>query len=90
MHSSGILQNRPAHCNGDLLSKKCRGTIHIRFTLLIAHYITQLILHGNLIRSLAKSFGSAKNFARRPAESLRNHLLPDILPLPAQIRFQPP
>jgi hypothetical protein len=58
--------------------------------LLIAHYITQLILHGNLIRSLAESFGSAKNFARRLAESLRNHLLPDNLPLPGQIRFQPP
>jgi hypothetical protein len=58
--------------------------------LLIAHYITQLILHGSLIRSLAKSFGSAKNFARRLAESLRNHRLPDILPLPGQIRFQPP
>jgi len=58
--------------------------------LLIAHYITQLILHGNLIRSLAKSFGSAKNFARRLAESLRNHLLPAPLPLPGQIRFQPP
>jgi hypothetical protein len=58
--------------------------------LLIAHYITQLILHGSLIRSLAKSFASAKNFARRLAESLRNHLLPENLPLPAQIRFQPP
>ena len=58
--------------------------------LLIAHYITQLILHGSLIHSLAKSFGSAKNFARRLAESLRNHLLSDDLPLPGQIRFQPP
>jgi hypothetical protein len=58
--------------------------------LLIAHYITQLILHGNLIRSLAKSFGSAKNFARRLAESMRNHVLPDDLPMPGQIRFQPP
>ena len=58
--------------------------------LLIAHYITQLILHGSLIRSLAKSFGSARNFARRLAESLRNHLPPDNLPEPGQIRFQPP
>jgi len=58
--------------------------------LLIAHLITQLILHGNLIRSLAQSFGSAKNFARRLAESLRNHLLPDTLSLPGQIRFRPP
>lgn len=58
--------------------------------LLIAHYITQLILHGSLIRVLAKSFGSAKNFARRLAESLRNYLVPDDLPMPGQIRFQPP
>jgi len=58
--------------------------------LLIAHYITQLILHGNLIRALAKSFGSARNFARRLAESLRNHLVPADLPLPGQIRFRPP
>ena len=58
--------------------------------LLIAHYITQLILHGSLIRALAKSFGSAKNFARRLAESLRNHLIPADLSLPGQIRFQPP
>jgi hypothetical protein len=58
--------------------------------LLIAHYITQLILHGSLIQALAKSFGSAKNFARRLAESLRNHIVPANLPLPGQIRFQPP
>ena len=58
--------------------------------LLIAHYITQLILHSSLIRALAKSFGSARNFARRLAESMRNHWLPDELPLPGQIRFRPP
>jgi hypothetical protein len=58
--------------------------------LLIAHYLTQLILHGNLIDSLMRSFGSARNFARRLAESMRNHLLPDQLPLPGQIRFHPP
>jgi len=58
--------------------------------LLIAHYITQLILHGSLIRALAKSFGSAKNFARRLAESLRNHLVPNNLSMPGQIRFHPP
>ncbi len=58
--------------------------------LLIAHYITQLILHGSLIRALATSFGSAKNFARRLSESMRNHILPDDLPLPGQIRFLPP
>ncbi len=40
--------------------------------LLIAHFITQLILHGSLIKSLRNSFGSAKNFAKRLSESLRN------------------
>jgi hypothetical protein len=58
--------------------------------LLLAHYLTQLILHGSLIRSLRQVFGSAKNFARRLAESLRNHILPANLPLPGQIRFHPP
>jgi hypothetical protein len=58
--------------------------------LLIAHYISQLILHGSLIRSLCKTFGSAKNFARRLAESLRNYTVPASLPLPGQIRFHPP
>ncbi len=58
--------------------------------LLIAHYLTQLILHGSLIRALAKSFGSAKNFARRLAESMRNHLIPADIQMPGQIRFQPP
>jgi hypothetical protein len=58
--------------------------------LLIAHYLTQLILHGSLIRSLAKSFASAKNFARRLAESLRKHFSPNELIMPGQIRFQPP
>jgi hypothetical protein len=58
--------------------------------LLIAHIITQLILRGSLIRSLCRTFGSAKNFARRLAESLRNHAAPADLALPGQIRFQPP
>lgn len=58
--------------------------------LLIAHYISQLILHGNLIRSLAKSFVSAKNFARRLAESMRNYIIPADMHMPGQIRFQPP
>ena len=58
--------------------------------LLIAHYITQLILHGSLIQALAQSFGSAKNFARRLAESMRNHLLPLDLLMPGQIRFRAP
>ena len=58
--------------------------------LLIAHYLTQLILHGSLIQTLADSFGSAKNFARRLAEFMRNHLVAPDLPLPGQIRFRPP
>lgn len=58
--------------------------------LLMAHYITQLILHGSLIKSLCKTFGSARNFARRLAESMRNHLLPANLTMPGQIRLQPP
>lgn len=58
--------------------------------LLIAHYFSQLILHGSLIKSLSKTFGSAKNFARRLAESLRNYRTPDDLARPGQIRFQPP
>lgn len=53
-------------------------------------YLTQLILHGSLIRSLRQAFGSAKNFARRLAESLRNHIRPADLPLSGQIRFHPP
>jgi hypothetical protein len=58
--------------------------------LLMAYYIAQLILHGNLIQSLCKTFGSAKNFARRMAESMRNHPAPAHLAMPGQIRFQPP
>jgi autotransporter-associated beta strand protein len=44
--------------------------------LLLAHLFNQLLLHSNLIVSLQRTFGSAKNFARRLAESLRNALLP--------------
>ena len=58
--------------------------------LLMAYYIAQLILHGSLIKSLCKTFGSAKNFARRLAESMRNHAAPADLAMPGQIRFQPP
>jgi len=39
---------------------------------------------------LAKSFGSAKNFARRLAELMRNHAVPADLAMPGQIRLQPP
>ena len=56
----------------------------------MAYYIAQLILHGSLIKSLCKTFGSAKNFARRLAESMRNHAAPADLAMPGQIRFQPP
>lgn len=58
--------------------------------LLIAHYISQLILHGSLIGSLRATFGSARNFARRLAESMRNHCVPADLDMPGQIRFRPP
>lgn len=58
--------------------------------LLIAHYLSQLIHHGSLIESLVRAYGSAKNFARRLAESLRNWPVPFDLPIPGQIRFQPP
>ena len=58
--------------------------------LLFAHYINQLILHGSLIAPLHRTFGSAKNFARRLAESMRNHAVPDNLTQPGQIRFVPP
>lgn len=67
------------------------GGIRIFYILMqIAYALTQLILHGSLIRSMRKTFGSAKNFARRLAESLRNHPLPDRLPMPGQIRLEPP
>lgn len=58
--------------------------------LLIAHLLSQLILHGSLIGSLARTFASAKNFARRLTESLRHWIVPDVLPMPGQIRFRPP
>ncbi len=57
--------------------------------LLIAHYISQLILHGSLIKSLCRTFSSAKNFARRLAESMRNHRASKNLAMPGQIRFHP-
>jgi hypothetical protein len=58
--------------------------------LLMAHIIAQLILHGNLIKSLCKTFGSTRNFARRLAESMRNRSAPADLAMPGQIRFRPP
>lgn len=71
-------------------SKHKNGFRIFYILLLIAHYITQLILHGSLIKALAESFGSAKNFARRLSESMRTHMLPDNLAMPGQIRFNPP
>ena len=58
--------------------------------LVMAHAIAQLILHGSLITSLCRTFGSARNFARRLAESMRNHTVPADLAMPGQIRFRPP
>jgi hypothetical protein len=71
-------------------SEHSNGFAVFYILLLIAHYLSQLILHGSLIESLARSFGSAKNFARRLAESLRHYIPPVSLPIPGQIRFQPP
>lgn len=71
-------------------SENSNGARNFYLLLLIAHYICQLILHGSLIKTLVRTFGSAKNFARRLAESLRLRVLPDNLPLPGQIRFRPP
>ena len=71
-------------------SKHVNGFRIFYILLLIAHYISQLILHGNLILSLRSSFGSARNFARRLAESMRNHSVTADLAMPGQIRFQPP
>jgi len=71
-------------------SQHANGFRAFYILLLIAHYINQLILHGSLIQSLCKTFGSAKNFARRLAESMRNHPVPANLALPGQIRFLPP
>ncbi len=56
-------------------SKNPRGLRIFYILMQIAYAITQLILKGSLIKTLGKTFGSAKNFARRLAESLRNHPL---------------
>ncbi len=63
-------------------SEHSYGARNFYLLLLIAHYICQLILHGSLIKTLVRTFGSAKNFARRLAESLRLRVLPDNLTLP--------
>ena len=56
--------------------------------LTIAHMISQLVAKGSLLRSLVKTFGSAKNFARRLAESIRYvRLDADMIATPCQIRF---
>jgi hypothetical protein len=41
-------------------------------------------------RTLSVTREDSKNFARRLAESMRNHRLPADPALPGQIRFQPP
>lgn len=71
-------------------SKHPKGIRIFYILMQIAYIITQLILKGSLLKSLAHTFRSAKNFARRLAESLRNYLLPTELPMPGQIRFMPP
>ena len=58
--------------------------------LVMAHAIAQIILHGSLITSLCRTFGSARNVARHLAESMRNHTVPADLAMPGQIRFRLP
>jgi len=71
-------------------SEHPNGFLVFYLLLLIAHYLSQLIHHGSLIESLVRVYGSAKNFARRLAESLRQWPVPATISLPGQIRFQPP
>ena len=68
-------------------SKHPNGLRIFYILLQLAYCITQLILHGSLIKSLCRTFGSAKNFARRLDESMRNHLSHRNLTMPGQIRF---
>jgi hypothetical protein len=84
------VQKNDGYCMAHPFSEHPNGSRVFYVLLLIAHYLSQLILHGSLIESLARTFESAKNFARRLAESLRHWILPDILPMPGQIRFRPP
>lgn len=71
-------------------SEHANGFLAFYILLLIAHYLSQLIHHGSLIESLVCVYGSAKNFARRLAESLRQWPVPSTISLPGQIRFHPP
>jgi len=71
-------------------SKHANGFQVFYLFLLLAHYLNQLVLQGNLLESLAETFGSARNFARRLAESIRNAVVAEPLALPAQIRLRPP
>ena len=56
----------------------------------IAHLITQLVEHGNLLVGRCETlFGSLRAFARRLAESLRHHLIDaDALDTAAAARIQ--
>ena len=84
------VQKNDGYCMAHPFSEHPNGSRVFYILLLIAHYLSQLILHGSLIESLACTFESAKNFARRLAESLRHWIVPDVLPMPGQIRFRPP
>lgn len=84
------VQKKHGYAMEHVFSGHPTGSRVFHLMLLLAHLFTQLVLHSNLFDSLARSFGSARNFARRLAESLRNDLLPEDLVLPGQIRFRPP
>lgn len=84
------VQKNDGFCMAHPFSEHPNGSRVFYVLLLMAHYLSQLILHGSLIESLARTFESAKNFARRLAESLRHWIVPDVLPMPGQIRFRPP
>ncbi|MDP2325671.1 MAG: hypothetical protein Q8N51_16825 [Gammaproteobacteria bacterium] len=84
------VQKNDGYCMAHPFSEHPNGSRVFYVLLLIAHLLSQLILHGSLIESLARTFESAKNFARRLAESLRHWIVPDVLPMPGQIRFRPP
>jgi hypothetical protein len=84
------VQKNDGFCMAHPFSEHPNGSRVFYVLLLIAHLLSQLILHGSLIESLARTFASAKNFARRLAESLRHWIVPDVLPMPGQIRFRPP
>jgi hypothetical protein len=82
------VQKNHGYAMEHLFSGHPSGSRVFYLLLLLAHFFTQLILHSNLFA--LDVYGSARNFARRLAESFRHVLLPEILVLPGQIRFHPP